>query len=117
MEEGGGGWGRRVGEGDWLCTWRVEVGEERERLLWSRIDGHQKSITDLNRIDGLLGWRAKGGGNEDAPRGGDEAGGGEGRAHGESIRNTGPLHLEMRDFEQRTGFPRFGWPGVIGHHA
>ena len=68
-----------MGEGDWLCTWRVEVGEERERLLWSRIDGHQKSITDLNRIDGLLGWRAKGGGNEDAPRGGDEAGGREGR--------------------------------------
>ena len=53
----------------------MEVGEERERLLWSRIDGHQKSITDLNRIDGLPGWRAKGGGNEDAPRGGDEAGG------------------------------------------
>ena len=49
--------------------------EKRERLLWSRIDGHQKSITDLNRIDGLLGWRAKGGGNEDAPREGDEAGG------------------------------------------
>ena len=45
------------------------------------------------------------------------AGGGEGRAHGESIRNTGLLHPEMRDFEQQTGFPRFGWPGVIGHHA
>ena len=79
MEEGGGGWGRRVGEGDWLCTWGGSGGGERERLLWSRIDGHQKSITDLNRIDGLLGWRAKGGGNEDAPRGGDEAGGGGGR--------------------------------------
>ena len=80
MEEGGGGWGRRVGEGDWLCTWSWKWGRrERERLLWSRIDGHQKSITDLNRIDGLLGWRAKGGGNEDAPRGGDEAGGREGR--------------------------------------
>ena len=39
MEEvgaGGGGWGRRVGEGDWLCTWRVEVGEEREKGSFGR---------------------------------------------------------------------------------
>ena len=61
-----------------------ERGEEkRTEWRWSSwIDGHQKSITDLNRIDGLLGWRAKGGGNEDAPRGGDEAGGEGGREGG-----------------------------------
>ena len=73
--DGGAEWGRVIG----FVRGVESGGGERERLLWSRIDGHQKSITDLNRIDGLLGWRVKGGGNEDAPRGGDEAGGGGGR--------------------------------------
>ena len=73
--DGGGGGGWRV-----IGFVRERGEEKRTEWRWSSwIDGHQKSITDLNRIDGLDGVARRGAGGrergeEDAPRGGSKAG-------------------------------------------